>query len=175
MSSSPTGRPKWKRSHHQAERLSSRYTNGETAIAWGCTPLQQEKNKVFILPPVLTNDSVISWSPRLIGTCRQGNKRPELRTAHWQDPPDLIFSNQCASVLSGTVPKANMESSKTIHTQSDETPNDSLYALALHNGTEFWQQVIVSSAPEPTVPMAFAAYMSDSGQMYLTTQTQQFP
>ena len=32
-----------------------------------------------------------------------------------------------------------------------------------------------TSAPEPTLPMAFAEQMSDSGQKYLTIQTQQIP
>ena len=69
-----TGRPKWKRSHHQAQRLSSRYTGGETAKAWGCNPLQQEENKVFILQS--SHLTRISWSSRLISTWPEGNKRP---------------------------------------------------------------------------------------------------
>ena len=35
---------------------------------------------------------------------------------------------------------------------------------ALHNGTEFWQQATFNFCPELTLPKAFAAQMSDSGQ-----------
>ena len=49
MSPPPTEKTKWKRSHHQEERLSSRYTETRDSHSLACIPLQQEETKGFIL------------------------------------------------------------------------------------------------------------------------------
>jgi len=49
MSPPPTEKNKWKRSHHQEERLSSRYTETRDSYSLACIPLQQEETKGFIL------------------------------------------------------------------------------------------------------------------------------
>ena len=58
------------------------------------------------------------------------------------------------SVLSRRVQKVNVESSKNIPTHRAETPQDSQYALALNNDTEFLQQATVNFCPRPYITYA---------------------
>ena len=111
--------------------------------------------------------------------CMPGRKqRPVSRTAHWQDLPDFLFPTNVQSVLSGKVPKANVESSKNIPTHRDETPHNSQYPCSAqwHRilttsdfqllprayitqgfcGTDVWFRPEVAYRPDPTFPITLA-------------------
>ena len=134
MSPPPTGRPKWKRNHHQEERLFSTYTGGETVTDWGCSPLQQEKNKVFILQLGCLTLEVPGHPGSLAHALKETNC-PGFKHSSLTRPIGPLSSNQMQSVLSGRVQKANVESSKHILTHRAETPQDTQYALALNHDT----------------------------------------
>ena len=111
--------------------------------------------------------------------CMPGRKqRPVSRTAHWQDLLDFLFPTNVQSVLSGRVPKANVESSKNIPTHRDETPHNSQYPCSAqwHRilttsdfqllprayitqgfcGTDVWFRPEVAYRPDPTFPITLA-------------------
>jgi len=133
MSPPPTGRPKWKRNHHQEKGFLA-HTRGRDSYSLGVSPLQQEKNKVFILQlGCLTLE--FPGHPGSLAHAPKETNCPGFKHSSLTRPIRPLSSNQMQSVLSGRVQKANMESSKHILTHRSETPQDTQYALALNNDT----------------------------------------
>ena len=95
MSPPPTEKNKWKRSHHQEERLFSTYTGGETVTDWGCSPLQQEKNKVFILQLGCLTLEVPGHPGSLAHALKETNC-PGFKHSSLTRPIGPLSSKQCA-------------------------------------------------------------------------------
>ena len=134
----PTGRPKWKRSHQQPafllERLSSGHTGGETATAWGCSPLQQEEYKGFMLQLGHLTREVPGHPGSSAYAPKQANG-PGFIDSSLIRPIGPLSSNQCAECAQWK--SAESERGKfQPHSYRVGTPRESQCALALHKGTE---------------------------------------
>jgi len=142
------------------------------------TSLKQGLWKMLCLdgkvPPVLTNDSVISWSPRLISTYCQGNNGQN--KGRLLDKTDLTSFLQPVCIVC-SAEKCQKRSQKVQTTYPHiELRHFMIHSMALLcTMAQTFDNRRLSSAPEPTLPMAFVAQKSDSDQRYLTIQTQHFP